>query len=174
MQQFDRAMPKVLRHLNGLYPRWDDAGMDFEPYSEFLSEEETRIWIRAWTGNTSLDGSQFLVFGQDGSGGRAMFWCVRPNASVLEQPITFFSSEGDVGVIAINFADYLWLLAGGYGPFEALAYSGPKTEAHEADPRFTAFATLNSGSKKKTPQEVLSKAGAEFPNFRDDMLSLCR
>lgn len=171
MQQPDRTMPGVLRELNQMeFEYADGEGIDFEPYSAFLSEEETRNWIRAWTGNRSLDGKEYLVFGQDGTGGYAAFWCVRPNAPVLEQPIVFFGSEGDIGVLAIGFADYLWLLAGGYGPFEALTYPNSARAAH---PEFTAFANLHSSENKKSAHEVLSRARAEFPKFEEEIRSLC-
>jgi hypothetical protein len=68
MHQFDRSMPAILRELNEMeFEYADGEGIDFEPYLDFLSEEETRDWIRAWTGNRSLDGEEFLVFGQDGT-----------------------------------------------------------------------------------------------------------
>jgi len=171
MQQPDRVMPGVLKDLNQMdFDYANGEGIDFEPYTEFLSEEETRKWIRAWTGNGSLDGEEFRVFGQDGTGGYAAFWCVRRSASVLEQPIVFFGSEGQIGVLASGFADYLWLLAGGFGPYEALAY--PESERAEL-PEFLAFAVRHSGTKKKTPSEVLANARAEFPTFEEGIRSLC-
>ena len=48
MQHSDRIMPKVLRELLELeFDYADGNGMDFEPYSESLSEEDTRLWIHA-------------------------------------------------------------------------------------------------------------------------------
>lgn len=32
------------------------AGVDFEPYDDFMTEAETSEWWRAWTGNHLLDG----------------------------------------------------------------------------------------------------------------------
>lgn len=171
MQRLDNAMPSVMKELHRLdFDYADGNGMDFEPYMEFLTEEETRIWIRAWTGNSALDGSEFRVFGQDGTGGYAAFWCVRPDATVLEQPIVFFGSEGELGVLANSFMDYLWLLAGGFGPFEALAC--PESE-RAANQKFSAFATVHSNTNKSTLSEVLSRARAEFPKFEDGVRSLC-
>ena len=110
------------------------------------------------------------MFGQDGTGGYAAFWCVRPGAPLLQQPIVFFGSEGALGVLASNFADYLWLLAGGFGPFEALTYS--KSDRLQSRP-FTAFARLHSGNGGKSVSEVLSKARAEFPDFEERIRSAC-
>jgi hypothetical protein len=172
MEQLDRNMPGELRELNRMeFDYADGAGIDFEPYDEFLSEEETQHWIRAWTGNPSLTGKEYLVFGQDGTGGYAACWCVRPRVPVLEQPIVFFGPEGDIGVLASNFSDYLWLLAWGFGPFEALTYSESERPPHQP---FTAFARLHSRESQKSASEVLSKARAEFPDFEEGIRSVCR
>jgi hypothetical protein len=117
MRQLPREMPGVMIELHQMkFDYADGYGMDFEPYTEFLSEEETCDWIRAWTGNRSLDGTEYRVFGQDGSGGYAAFWCVLPNATILQQPIVFFGSEGELGVLASDFGDYLWGAESGAPP----------------------------------------------------------
>jgi len=55
MRRLHREMPGVMQQLNRLeFDYADGKGMDFEPYTEFLSEDETRNWIRAWTGNASF------------------------------------------------------------------------------------------------------------------------
>ena len=61
-----------------------------------------------------------IDFGQDGSGGYVAFWLIRLGEDLLRQPIVYFGSEGEIGVVAANFSDYLWLLAGGIGPVEAI------------------------------------------------------
>jgi hypothetical protein len=114
------------------------------------SKAVTRSWIRAWTGNPSLTAEEYRVFGQDGTGGYAAFWCVRPGAPILQQPIVFSVTEGAVGVLASHFADYLWLLAGGFGPFEALSYSESERLPNQ---QFSAFARLNSGESQKSCSE---------------------
>lgn len=172
MNPRDASMPNQLRELHTLeFDYADGEGIDFEPYSEFLASEETRSWIRAWTGNTTLEGSEYRVFGQDGTGGYAAFWCVRPGQPLLEQPIVFFGSEGELGVVASNLADYLWLLAGGVGPYEAVAYPGAEKQANQL---FTAFARAHAGQAEKTPAEVLARAQAEFPEFEATIRALCR
>lgn len=172
MNRDDNTFPTLLVELHDLEFDYDDGdGMDFEPYSEFLSREETDHWIRAWTGNDTLDGSCYRIFGQDGTGGYAAFWCVRPGRGLLEQPVVFFGSEGELGIVATDFSDYLWLLAGGFGPYEAVEYPDG---VREADPGFTAFANEHAKFPQRTPAEVLARAHADFPRFKEEVLAVCR
>ncbi len=98
------------------------GSIDYEPYPEFDSAEETTGWLRSWTGDKELDGDALRVFGQDGTGGLAACWLVRPGRPLAEQPIVFFGSEGSNGVVAASLPEFLWLLAGGVGPMEAVEY----------------------------------------------------
>jgi len=139
-----------------------DEGFDFEPFDKFLSADESTSWIRAWTGNQELTGDEFRVFGQDGTGGYATFWLVRPDADILEQPIVFFGSEGELGVVAKNFDDYLWVLAHGAGPYEAASYGGETSKPHEG---FTSFAEKHAPHAKKTAKHAIDAAKSEFPDF---------
>ena len=167
-----RPLPDVLQELHRLeFDYTDGDGIDFEPAGQFLSADETRDWIRAWTGNASLDGAEYRVFGQDGSGGLAAFWCVRPNVSLLGQPIVFFGSEGALGVVANDFWDYLWLLAGGFGPLEAVEYPGGTRPEHSG---FKAFASVHAAANRKAPAEVLARARAAFPDFESGIRAACR
>ena len=172
LQHFDRSMPKALSELLELeFDYAEGNGMDFEPYSKFLSVDDTRSWIQAWTGNNELSGEEYLVFGQDGTGGYAAIWCAHANKELLDQPIVFFGSEGDLGVIADNFSSFLWLLAGGFGPYEAVAYPG---EDREANATFAEFANSHASSAQLSPHEVLANARRAFPTFDDDVRSSCR
>ena len=172
MNQLVRVMPAMLQELHTLeFDYADGEGIDFEPYSEFLSEEETRSWIRAWTGNTELNGIEYRVFGQDGTGGYAAVWLARPGEDVLGQPIVFFGSEGQIGVVAANFNEYLWLLAGGIGPCEAVLFPGLN---RPSDPVFTAFAERHSGTPQLGPSAVVVRAQTEFPSFVQDVQAMCR
>jgi hypothetical protein len=167
---FAREFPALLKELHQLeFDYADGDGMDFEPYDQFHPAEENADWIRCWTGNPELTGEEYRIFGQDGTGGYAAFWLVRHGKSILEQPIVFFDSEGDLGVVARNFQDYLWLLAGGVGPYEAI--HGYKRGPVE---RFTEFAMKHAASAKKTPGDVLAAARAEFPKFEEDVRALCK
>jgi hypothetical protein len=96
---------------------------------------------------------------------------VRPGKPVTEQPVVFFGSEGELGVVAADFNDYLWLLAGGVGPYEAVAYPDDETDPHE---ELTAFAEKHAPAARKTPQEVLARAKKEFPDFEKKMRALIK
>ena len=95
----DRKFPEELAAALALPFVYDGGdGVDFEPFSAFLSAEETTDWFRAWTGNAELSGDDFRVFGQDGSGGYAAFWLIRQRSPLVDQPVVFLGSEGETGV----------------------------------------------------------------------------
>ena len=168
---FDRTLPAVLAAANALdYDYADGEGIDFEPYDQFQSAEDSRQWIRSWTGNQELDGADYRVFGQDGSGGLAAIWLVREGRPLEDQPIVFFGSEGAVGVVASTLYDYLWLLAGGLGPLEAVEYPSERG----ADAEKTALAKHHAATYEKPALEVLRLAQAEFPDFHHRIMTLCR
>lgn len=161
----NRVFPELLKHFHAIEIDYADGrGIDFEPFDGFLTEHDTAGWIRAWTGITELDGHEFLVFGQDGTGGYAAFWCVRQTDDVLQQPVVFFGSEGESAVIAQSFYDYAWLFAGGAGPMEATTLRGCE---RRPDQNFLAFAEQHAPSHRKLVAEVLANASAEFPGFAE-------
>lgn len=167
---FDRTFPPLLAKLHEL-PFDYDQGIDFEPYDQFQPAEENVEWIRAWTGNQELDGAEYRIFGMDGSGGLAALWLVRKDADLLDQPVVFFGSEGELGAVAYDFADYLWLLADGVGPYEAVSYGAESPKPNAA---FSAFATEHAPAAKKTGAQVLARAREAFPTFADDFMALSR
>lgn len=169
---FENRFPKPLRSLNKLdFDYLDGEGIDFEPYKNFLSKDEADDWFRSWTSNQSTDADQYRVFGQDGSGGLAAIWTVRPGQTLLEQPIVFFGSEGELGVVAGCFADYVWLLAQGVGPYEAIAYGA---ELGRSSSVFQEFAGQHAPENEQPAAEILESAKREFPGFEDDVRGLCR
>ncbi|EPZ8231880.1 hypothetical protein ACXWHK_004678 [Vibrio alginolyticus] len=94
----NRTFPDQLKKLHSIEIDYADGeGIDFEPYDDFYSQEETSEWIKAWTGNSSLNGHEYLIFGQDGSGGYAAFWLVANVEDLLQQPIVFFGSKVKLG-----------------------------------------------------------------------------
>jgi hypothetical protein len=165
------SLPDLVRQANRLpYEYGDGDGIDYEPFDTFLSPVEMQRWFRAWTGNEHAESSCFRVFGQDGTGGYAAFWLIRDDPDVMSQPIVFLGSEGEIGIVARNFKDYLWLLAAGLGPYEAAC---SPNEEHIAQPALARFAELNAGPFKKADQ-VLAEAQAEFPDFEQFIESQCR
>jgi hypothetical protein len=170
----DRTMPTVLveAHRDGFDYR-DGAGVDFEPYPDFLTAAETAHWWRAWTGNPALDGAEFRVFGQDGTGGMAAFWLVHAGEPVARQPVVFLGSEGETGVVAGDLDAYLWLLAAGFGPYEATVYPRHEHEPH-TDNRLVRLAQRYAPSARRSATEVITAARAAFPHFDDAIRALCR
>ncbi|MGL5019742.1 MAG: SMI1/KNR4 family protein, partial [Luteolibacter sp.] len=132
--------------------------------------EETTSWFRAWTGNDKADGTSFRVFGQDGAGGCSAFWIIHPDKGLLEQPIVFLSSEGNTGVVAVNFDAYLWLLASGVGPFEAVVFGASDGSPNE---KFAEFAQEHSSSEPMNARDVLDQARTRYPDFTAQIEALC-
>lgn len=116
----DRSFPEALLAVAGVAFDYGAGDADYEPHDRFLTAEETTSWIRAWTGNQELDGADIRVVGEDGTGGYAAFWMARPGRPLCEQPVVFFGSEGELGVVASDLGGFLWVLADGSGPFEAV------------------------------------------------------
>jgi hypothetical protein len=152
-----------------------EDGVDFEPYESFLAADETTDWLRAWTGNGELNGDGFRVFGQDGTGGYAAFWLVRLGRELAEQPVVFLGSEGEAGVVARDLGAFLWLLADGFGPWEASASDEPEPDwAPQANPDLIAIAEQFAPDRRASAAEIIAQATEEFPDFDDTIMKLCR
>lgn len=164
--------PPLLTQLHQLEFDYEDGnGIDFEPYENFLLEQETNDWLKAWTGNHEIDVTPFLVFGQDGTGGYAAFWLVNKDKEILEQPIIFLGSEGEIGVVAKNFDDYLWLLAHTHGSFEATSYPENDKKINQT---FLDFAKKYSKSEHRAIMEITKDAKNTYPYFETWIESLIR
>ncbi|GAA1971070.1 SMI1/KNR4 family protein [Kitasatospora viridis] len=169
----DLALPPALAAALAVpLPRGDDDWVDFEPFAEFDPAEETLGRLRLWTGNPGLDGDLFRLFGQDGTGGQVAFWLVRPGLPVAEQPVVFLGSEGETAVPARDLADFLWLLAAGYGPVEAVGHAGPDWTPRPA-PELVAVAERYAPGRRRPAAELLALAAGEFPDFDDVVMELC-
>ncbi|MFF0364461.1 SMI1/KNR4 family protein [Streptomyces sp. NA02536] len=167
-----RALPPALAELAHMEIDYADGeGIDFEPYGVFDSAEETTDWLRQWTGNPEVDGDAYRVFGQDGSGGLAALWYVRPGLPLTEQPVVFVGSEGECGVVAGNLSDFLWMLADGCGPFEAVMYGAAQSRS---DAALTALAERHATTPRRPARDIVTEARAEFPAFAEDIDALCR
>ncbi|MEU6579041.1 SMI1/KNR4 family protein [Streptomyces sp. NPDC046805] len=169
----DRQFPAALAAALALpFEYRGGKGVDFEPFSAFLSAEDTTDWFRAWTGNAELNGDDFRVFGQNGSGGYAAFWLVRPRRPLVEQPVVFLGSEGETGVVARDLGAFLWLLAGGYGPWEAITSYEPDW-APRPNPELVTVAERCAADSQQAAADVIEHATREFPDFDDTMMALC-
>lgn len=171
MSKIDYTMPDVMRSLHRLdFDYADGDGIDFEPYPDLLSHVETREWLQAWTGNQGVDGSDFRVFGQDSTGGLAAFWVADETTGLLEQPIVFLGSEGETGVVASSFAEYLWLLAQNLGPLEVIEYG---RNARGRNQMFAEFAQEHAPGAKANASAIVSAARDAHPSFGAFIESLC-
>ncbi|MFC0435810.1 SMI1/KNR4 family protein [Kutzneria buriramensis] len=159
----EEPLPTALAEVSRVeFPYDSDDDVDFEPYQQFMPVEENAFWIPLWTGTDLLDPNDFRVFGQDGSGGYAILWLAAEDEPLTAQPVVFMGSEGDHGVIASDLGDFLWLLADGSGPYEAVAEpdrpSRPNAE-------LTAIAERHAPQARKSAAEVIALARERFPHF---------
>jgi hypothetical protein len=172
MPSFDLTLPAPLAEANALqYDYCGGTGFDFEPFAKFESADENARWIRAWTRNGALDGAEYRFFGMDGTGGLAGLWLVREGRPLVDQPVVFFGSEGEVGVVARNLPEYLWVLAGGFGPLEAISYI---EEDRTSNGAFSALATKYAPEARKSAREAVRLAAEEFPDFEARVRSFCK
>ncbi len=165
----NREIPSVLAKLNEIDIDYEADGIDFEPYQQFMSQEEQAEWLVAWTGNKNAR-LQLLIFGQDGTGGYAAIWPVNEGKPILDQPIVFMGSEGQVGVVAACFSDYLWLLASGHGPCEAVQFLDANASQNMA---FLEFAEQHASTPKAGAVEIVAKAVDAYPSFNEMIDGLC-
>lgn len=162
--------PNLLTKLHQLeFDYADGDGIDFEPYQDFMSQSAANQWLKAWTGNSQADANALFVFGQDGTGGYAAFWMVNQDKEILDQPIVFLGSEGEIGVVAKDFNDYLWLLAQNHGPLESIEYPEDTSKINNT---FLNFAKQNSKSISRPVSEIISDAQNSNPNFKGWIESL--
>ena len=168
---FSCWLPPLVQALHQLpFTYLAGQGIDFVPLPALQTAAKTKVWLKTWTGNATLTGAEYRVFGHDRSGGTATFWLVHPGAELLQQPIVFFGSQGELGVVATDFADYLWLLAAGLGPSEAVC-GGVEGEVQDAG--FTAFAATHAPAAKKLAAAVIARAKQEFVRFEPSVRAQC-
>jgi hypothetical protein len=132
----------------------DDVGFE-------ACEEWSTGGPQAWTKNPDAE-REFAVFGYDGSGGMVAFWLVNPGP-ITEQPVVLLGSEGEVGAVASDLADFLYLLAGGVGPYEAVAYGTFKSE--NAFPEVAKLAEGLAPRPDRTPEQVLAAANERYADI---------
>ena len=164
--------PTLLKKLHQIEIDYDDGnGIDFEPYQDFMPLSEANEWLKHWTGNEHVDASSLLVFGQDGSGGYVAFWLRHENKDLLDQPIVFLGSEGQTGVVAKDFNDYLWLFSQNHGPSECIELpEHPSNINHD----FLTFAEQHSKSHSRSVDEILKDAQSAYLDFNTWIESLIR
>lgn len=163
--------PPLLAALHALdYETDEDDGLYFEALTAFMPKKEVKRWFRAWTDNPEADGRCLKVFAEDGAGGLTAFWQVQADAPLLTQPVVFLGSEGEIGVAARDFEDYLWLLAQGHAAAEAVAgmdADRPRVKA------FARFAKQHAPARKRSVARIVADAEAAFPMFRAWVIAQC-
>lgn len=149
----NQDMPELVNKLRAIR---DDEGfgdnVDLELYDEWQEGGP-----EAWVGNPDAE-RYFRVFGGDGSGGLLAFWLIEPNKALEHQPVVFLESEGKLGVVAKNLADFVVLLANSVGPYEVIQYGTSSGDSNDA-----VRAIADKGSR--TPVEVLREANVAYPDF---------
>jgi hypothetical protein len=156
--------PEVLARLAAV---GEDEGFGEDVDLELMSEFDTG-GPEAWTGNPEAE-HYFRVFGADGSGGLLAFWLVEAGKPLAEQPIVFLESEGAMGIVARNLADFVVMLADGVGPYELVSYG---TSSAEPIPSVRAIADEMPGTKGRHAIDVIRDANKAYPDFEAWMREL--
>lgn len=94
-----------------------------------------------------------------------------PDELTVVAAIGFDYAEGEIGVVARDLADYLWLLADGFGPYEAVQHPDRASQPN-ADLR--QIAEQYAPERKRSAHEVIAAAQAAFPHFEDTAAGLRR
>ncbi|MEU3557178.1 SMI1/KNR4 family protein [Streptomyces fragilis] len=173
----DRTFPEALAAVSRVaFPYDDGRGIDYEPYGDFLSAEETTQWFRAWTGNDDVDGDMFRVFGQQGAGGLVALWLVREGGA---------TGRAAGGVPGVGGGDGASRPRPGRLPVAAGAGDGPdgrRPRGGAADgeravrphPGMTAVAQRFAAGRRRAPEAILRDAAEGVPDLEETVLALCR
>ncbi|MFF2063823.1 hypothetical protein ACFVWZ_18785 [Streptomyces sp. NPDC058200] len=106
---------------------------------------------------------------------RSAFWLVRPGRELVEQPVVFLGSEGETGVVARDLGAFLWLLADGFGPWEAATLYEPEPDwAPQVNRDLAAIAEQFAPDRRASAAAIIAQATQEFPDFDDTIMKLCR
>lgn len=169
----DWVFPEALSAVAEVFFDYGEGDADYEPHKRYMTAAETTSWIRSWTRNEELTGDEFRVMGEDGTGGYAAFWLVRHGRPLVEQPVVFFGSEGDLGAVAPDLSGFLWVLADGSGPFEAVD-ERERDRPSRPHAELTAIAERFAPRGRRPARSIIEVAQAEFAGFEEYVLGLCR
>lgn len=174
--------PPLRAIMDARYDYDDGRGVDFEPYPELEPVAETGWWLRHWTGNPDVTGQEFRPFGQDGGGGYVCSWMIRPGADLVDQPVVYLGSDGDVAVLAADAWDALWLFAHGYGPHDFPSEFEPGEPYFKPEPdrvvrphdELRQAADLLAPGRRRPVEQIVAEAPAGLPGLRTWVDALCR
>lgn len=149
----------------------DEGGSLGENIDLELCEQIEPGTLTAWMGNPDAE-REFRIFAQDGTGGVVAFWLVHDGKPYEEQPIVFLGSEGEIGPIACDLADFLYLLAGGVGPYEAVEYGS--TSGKPTFPKIARLAATLAKRDGRSPLDVLAAAADQYLDIHERMSALTK
>lgn len=162
----ERVMPAALVALKQAEGDWRDVdgAIDLDVYPTFETPEETRAWLRAWTGNDAPPVEVLRVFGQDGTGGKVAIYRTDMSRPLEDEPIVFLGSEGAFGVVARDLADFFVLFAAGLGPLEVVDQGA--TSSSETIRSAKKILTKHfPDAKSRTVEEALTAAKSAALDF---------
>jgi len=172
--QQELVLPKALARLRATEGRWDE--MDFELYETIEPLDETRAWLTAWTGNAAPPFVDDLrVFGQDGTGGKVAFLRTDRTRKIVDEPIVFFGSEGALGVVARDLADFFVLFAANLGPMEKVEHA-PDDPPEVSRPLPHVKAVLDEhfpAAASRSLKQVYADAATTAPEFVSTVRAAC-
>lgn len=177
------VVPPPLRAIMDARYNYDDRrGVAFEPYLELEPVAETGWWLRHWTGNPDVTGEEFRPFGRDGGGGYVCSWMIREAADLVDQPVVYLGSDGDVAVLAADAWDALWFFAHGFGPHDVPTElePGERCFTPEQDRVVQPHAELSSSADRLAPgrrrpmEQIVAEAAVDVPDLRVWVDELCR
>ncbi|MCY1071788.1 hypothetical protein OV090_43995 [Nannocystis sp. RBIL2] len=165
----NEPLPPALAALNELQDGDGLGDIDFEMLAEIEAGGP-----KAWTGNPAAE-HEFRVFAQDGSGGLVAFWVVQHDGGaarpLVEQPVVFLGSEGEVGPVAKDLADFLHLLAAGVGPYEVVEYGS--TEGETPQPAIAELARKFFPERgDRDAQTIVLEAQRDYGDLSDRLAAL--
>lgn len=97
----------------------------------FEFQEADQETLDAWFNTKNGNQSKYLYsFAQDGTGGMFCLWSESGSNDLENGQVVYLSSEGDFGVLAANFDDFLSVLAGGLNLYDLVFY-GNTTQYYE-------------------------------------------
>lgn len=165
----NEPLPAPLAALSALQDSEGLGEIDFEMLAEIEAGGP-----KAWTRNAAAE-HEFRVFAQDGSGGLVAFWLVHHDEGVArplaEQPVVFLGSEGAVGAVASDLADFLHLLAAGLGPYEVVEYGS--TEGETPQPAIAALAQeFFPGRSGRDAETIILAAQRDYGDLEDRLEAL--
>lgn len=178
----DEVPPPLRAIMDARYDYDDGRGVDFEPYPELEPVAETGWWFRHWTGNPEFAGEEFRPFGSDGGGGYVCSWIIREGADLVDQPVVYLGSDGDVAVLAADAWDALWFFAHGFGMHDVPSEfeSGEHWFQPEPDRVVRAHEELVRAAERLAPgrrrpvEQIVAEASAGLPDLRVWVDGLCR